>query len=48
LVLSATLAGILGAWVGNRLLKKITFRFLQVLIGILLVLLSLLLALGIL
>ena len=47
-VLCATSAGILGAWLGNKLLKKVTLRFLQILIGILLIILSCCLALGIL
>jgi uncharacterized membrane protein YfcA len=46
LVLSATLAGILGSFIGNKLLKKVTLDFLQTLIAIMLIVLSIALALG--
>ncbi len=46
LVLCATLAGIAGSFVGNRLLKKVTLRFLQVTVAIMLILLSLALGVG--
>jgi len=47
LVLSATLAAIAGAWIGNRMLKKVTMRGLQVFIAWLLILLSLGLGMGV-
>jgi hypothetical protein len=37
LVISATLAAIAGAYVGNKLLKKITLKFIQMLVAIMLV-----------
>jgi uncharacterized membrane protein YfcA len=40
LVVCATLAGIAGSYFGNKLLKKVTLRFLQVTIAILLILIS--------
>ncbi|HMQ47286.1 MAG TPA: sulfite exporter TauE/SafE family protein [Saprospiraceae bacterium] len=46
LILSATLAAITGAYLGNRLLKKITLKFIQRLVAVLLILLSLALGLG--
>ena len=46
LVISATLAGIAGAYLGNKLLKKITLRFLQIIIAIMLIVLSLALGAG--
>lgn len=46
LVISATLAGILGSFIGNKLLKKITLDFLQTLVAIMLIILSIGLALG--
>jgi len=48
LVLWATLAGIAGAYIGNKLLKKITLRFLQVTVACMLIVLSLALGTGIL
>lgn len=36
LVASATLAGIAGSYLGNRLLKKVTLRFIQVFVAVLL------------
>ena len=47
LLISATLAAITGAFIGSRLLKKITFRFIQVLVAIMLMLISVALGLGI-
>jgi uncharacterized protein len=41
LVISATLAGIAGAYIGNRLLKKVTLKSIQVFVAILLILVSL-------
>jgi hypothetical protein len=46
LVISATLAGIAGAYIGNKLLKKITLKFLQVTIAIMLIIVSLALGVG--
>lgn len=46
LVVCATLAGIAGAYIGNKLLKKVTLRFLQVTIAIMLIILSLALGTG--
>jgi uncharacterized protein len=46
LVLYATIAGILGSYLGNKLIKKVTVRFLQVLIAIMLILISLALGAG--
>lgn len=46
LVICATLAGIAGAYLGNKLLKKVTLRFLQVTIAIMLILISLALGAG--
>ena len=47
LVICATLSGILGAYLGHKLLRKVTLRFLQVTIAIMLIILSLALGLGI-
>lgn len=41
LVICATLAGIAGAYVGNRLLEKVTLRFLQITVAIMLIIVSL-------
>ena len=46
LVISATVAAIAGAFIGNKLLKKITLGFIQKLVAIMLVILSLALGLG--
>ena len=46
LVASATLCGIAGAWVGNKVLKKITLKSLQQVVAIMLILISIGLALG--
>jgi uncharacterized membrane protein YfcA len=48
LVICATLAGIAGAYFGNKLLKKVTLRFLQVTIAIMLIIISLALGAGLL
>jgi uncharacterized membrane protein YfcA len=48
LVMSATVAAIAGAYLGNKLLKKVTLRFLQVTVAIMLILLSLALGSGLL
>ena len=47
ILLCATLSAILGAWIGNKLLKKVTLRFLQVVIAVMLILFSILLGLGV-
>jgi uncharacterized membrane protein YfcA len=46
LVICATLAGIAGAYLGNKLLKKVTLRFLQITVAIMLIIISLALGLG--
>lgn len=46
LLICATLAAIVGAFIGNRLLKKVTLRFLQITVAVLLILLSLALGAG--
>lgn len=46
LVVCATLSAIAGAYLGNRLLKKITLKFLQRLVAIMLVLISIALGAG--
>jgi len=40
LVLSATLSGIAGAYLGNKLLKKVTLKFIQTLVAVMLILVS--------
>ena len=47
LILAATSAAILGAFIGNKLLKKVTLRFVQVLVAIMLFLIALALGAGI-
>ena len=47
LLISATLAAITGAFIGSRLLKKITLRFIQAVVAIMLMLISFALGLGI-
>lgn len=46
LVICATLAGIAGAYLGNKLLKRVTLRFLQLTIAIMLIIISLALGAG--
>jgi uncharacterized membrane protein YfcA len=46
LVVSATLSAIAGAYIGNKLLKKVTLKFLQVTVAIMLILISLALGSG--
>lgn len=46
LIISATLSAIIGAFIGNRLLKKITLDFIQKLVAILLIAISLALGFG--
>jgi uncharacterized protein len=48
LVISATLAAISGAWLGNKLLKKVTLRLLQVTVAVMLIIISLALGMGLL
>ena len=47
IVLIATAAAITGAYIGNRLLKKVTLSFIQVTVAVLLLILSVLLGAGI-
>lgn len=47
LVSSATLAAIVGAYIGKRLLKKVTLRFIQRLVAVLLIGISLALGMGV-
>lgn len=46
LIVCATLAGITGSFLGNKILKKITLRFLQVTIAIMLIIISIALGAG--
>jgi len=46
LVICATLAGIAGAFIGNKLLKKVTLHFLQLTVAIMLILISIALGAG--
>ncbi|AXP82894.1 Sulfite exporter TauE/SafE [Mariniflexile rhizosphaerae] len=46
LVICATLAGIAGSFLGNKLLKKVTLHFLQVTVAIMLIMISLALGAG--
>ena len=46
LVAAATLSAILGAFLGNRLLKKLTLRFLQLLVAVMLIAISIALGAG--
>lgn len=46
LVICATLAAIIGAYIGNKLLKKVTINFLQRLVAIMLILISIALGAG--
>ena len=46
LVVCATFSAIVGAYIGNKLLKKVTLRFLQVTIAIMLIIISLALGAG--
>lgn len=47
LVTIATMAAIVGAYIGNKLLKKVTIKYIQILIAIMLILMSLALGAGI-
>jgi uncharacterized protein len=46
-IVSATLAAIAGAFIGNKLLKKITFRFIQLLVAGMLFAIAVLLGMGV-
>jgi len=46
LLICATFAAIIGAFIGNNLLKKVTLKFLQITVAVLLILLSLALGAG--
>ena len=46
LVISAALAGIAGSYLGNKLLKKVTLKFMQILVAIMLIIISLALGAG--
>jgi uncharacterized membrane protein YfcA len=46
LVVYATIAAIIGAYFGNRLLKKVTIRFLQIIVAVMLIILSIAFGLG--
>ncbi len=46
LVICATLSGIAGAYLGNKLLKKVTLRFIQVTVAIMLIVISVALGAG--
>jgi len=46
IVIIATLAAIAGAFLGNKLLKKVTLKFIQILVAIMLILISLSLGAG--
>lgn len=47
LVICATLSAIAGAFLGNKLLKKVTFKFVQTIVAIMLIVLSLALGAGV-
>jgi uncharacterized membrane protein YfcA len=46
LVAITTISAIIGAYIGNKLLKKVTLRFLQVTVAIMLILISIALGAG--
>lgn len=46
LITAATLTAFLGSFIGSRLIKKITFRTIQIIVGILLILVSVALGVG--
>ena len=46
LIILATLAAIIGAFIGNKLLKKVTLRFVQVLVAIMLFLIAIAMGVG--
>lgn len=47
LLISATLAAMAGALIGSRLLKKITLRFIQLIVALMLILISIALGMGV-
>ena len=47
LIISATMAAITGAFIGNKLLRKVTLRFVQVLVAIMLFFIAIALGAGI-
>lgn len=46
LIISATFSAIIGAYIGNKLLKKVTLKFVQILVAILLIFISIALGSG--
>ena len=46
LMICATLSAITGAYIGNKLLKKVTLRFLQLIVAIMLILVAIALGAG--
>jgi hypothetical protein len=46
LLISATAAAIAGAFIGNKLLKKVTLHFIQVVVAVMLVLISIAMGTG--
>lgn len=46
LIVCATLAAITGAYLGNKLLKKVTLKFIQVLVAIMLIIIAIALGMG--
>jgi len=46
LVIIATLAAIAGAFIGNKLLKKVTLKFIQILVAVMLIIISIALGAG--
>lgn len=46
LIIAATLTAFLGSFIGSRLIKKITFRTIQIIVGVLLLLVSVMLGIG--
>ena len=46
LLISATLSAIIGAFIGRKLLKKITLHFIQILVAVMLILISIALGVG--
>lgn len=47
LIISATLSAIFGAYIGNKLLKKVTLKFLQIFVAIMVILIAIALGSGI-
>ena len=46
LVIAATASAFVGAYLGNRLLKKVTLRSVQIIVTVMIIILSIALALG--